>query len=275
MSTGAMKSSARSGFVLGLSTGLVLASACFLTWPELALTARTAARTPTTTASPVSAPMTTPGAGAASMEAATLALKTRLATQGGPDDQWELLAQSYDFLGRGAEAKLAREHRTSADDADGGLRDAVAASAMLLSASRPAGYGSRVVQAKPSAAEALIASAEQHRSKREFKEACAAYAEAVRRGVMTADGWADYADAQASLSGRLAGGPEQAIARALALDPRHAKALWLKASLEHEQHRYREALATWRRLLAVVPPGSSDARIVEANIAEATRLAKG
>jgi len=28
-------------------------------------------------------------------------------------------------------------------------------------------------------------------------------------------------------------------------------------------------------LLAVVPPGSSDARIVEANIAEASRLAKG
>jgi cytochrome c-type biogenesis protein CcmH len=93
--------------------------------------------------------------------------------------------------------------------------------------------------------------------------------------LMSADSWADYADAQASLAGRLDGEPEKAIARALQLDPQHPKALWLKASLAHEQHRYKEALATWRLLLAVVPPGSSDARIVAANIAEATRLATG
>ena len=37
--------------------------------------------------------------------------------------------------------------------------------------------------------------------------------------------------------------------------------------------RYADALATWRRLLAVVPQDSSDARIVQANIAEAARLA--
>ncbi len=51
------------------------------------------------------------------------------------------------------------------------------------------------------------------------------------------------------------------------------KALWLKASLEHEEQRYRDAVSTWRNLLAVVPADSSDARIIEANIAEATRLA--
>jgi len=41
------------------------------------------------------------------------------------------------------------------------------------------------------------------------------------------------------------------------------QALWLQASLAHEERRYADALATWQRLLAVVPPGSSDARIVE------------
>jgi cytochrome c-type biogenesis protein CcmH len=92
---------------------------------------------------------------------------------------------------------------------------------------------------------------------------------------MSADAWADYADAQATLAGHFTGDAEKSIASALALDPRHPKALWLKASLAHEQHDYRVALATWRQLLSVVPPGSSDARIVEANIAEATRLAKG
>ena len=269
MSTSVLESSARSGFALGLSLGLVLASSVFLAWPELATRARAAALTPTV-ATPLSpAGMAAPGAAASSMEAATLALKTRLATQGGQDDQWQLLAQSYDFLGRSEEAKLAREHQTTAD---GGLRDAIAASAMLLSAPH---RSTGAAQAGPGAAATLLARAEEHRRKREFKEACAAYYEAARLGAMTADSWADYADAQASLAGRLDGEPEKAIARALQLDPQHPKALWLKASLAHEQHRYKEALATWRQLLAVVPPGSSDARIVEANIAEASRLAKG
>ena len=234
-SSGVLESSARSGFALGLSLGLVLASSLFLAWPELATRARTAVSAPVPAASPAPATLAAPGAAAGSMEAAT----------------------------------LARAHKASAD---GGLRDAIAASAMLLSAPH---RSTGAAQAGPDSTATILASAEDHRRKREFKEACAAYAEAARLGAMTADSWADYADAQASLAGRLAGEPEKAIARALELDPKQPKALWLKASLAHEQHRYKEALATWRQLLAVVPPGSSDARIVEANIAEASRLAKG
>jgi cytochrome c-type biogenesis protein CcmH len=120
----------------------------------------------------------------------------------------------------------------------------------------------------------LLARAEDHRRKREFAQACALYAAVVARGGMTADGWADYADAQASVDGQFAGEPARYIAAALALDPQHPKALWLQASLAHQERRYSDALATWRRLQAVVPPDSSDARIVEANIAEAARLAR-
>lgn len=272
MLKGAITSSAGDAFVLGLSLGLVVASGVLLAWPGLAHHAGADASARVRAALPAPVAMATSGATAGSMEAATLALKTRLATQGGPDGQWELLAQSYDFLGRGEEAALAREHKTSAD---GDLRDAVAASAMLLSAPRGSSGAAPRSQPGPGAAATTLASAEEHRQKREFKEACADYAEAARRGVMTADSWADYADAQASLAGKLAGEPEKAIARSLALDPRHPKALWLKASLAHEQHRYKDALEAWRQLLAVVPPGSSDARIVEANIAEAARLATG
>jgi len=269
MSTNVLTSSARSGFVLGLSAGLVLASAFFLVRPDAAVSALEPAGAPVPAAPPMATNSSMTGTAAGSMEAATLALKTRLATQGGPDDQWELLAQSYDFLGRGDEAKLAREHKTSPD---GSLGDAVAVSAMMLSGPSQSSAVTRPNRAVPSQAESLIASAEQHRHKREFKEACAAYAQAAKLGAMTADNWADYADAQASMTGHLAGEPEKSLARALALDPRHTKALWLKASLAYEQHRYKDALATWRQLLALVPPGSSDARIVEANIAEATRL---
>ena len=159
----------------------------------------------------------------------------------------------------------------------GGLEPAVRISARLLpgagaptaaivpGASAPAGDG----------VAGLLARAEDHRRKREFKQACDLYATVAAQGAMTADAWADYADAQASLTGHISGEPARSIAAALALEPRHAKALWLQASLAHEERRYADALATWQRLLAVVPPGSSDARIVEANIAEARRLAAG
>jgi len=119
----------------------------------------------------------------------------------------------------------------------------------------------------------LVAQADELRRQRKFKEAAEAYRRAVTAGRMNADSWADYADALASAGSSLKGAPAAALAQALALDPRHPKALWLKASLEHEEHRYRDAASTWRNLLAVVPANSSDARIIEANIAEATRLA--
>lgn len=154
---------------------------------------------------------------------------------------------------------------------EGSLRDAIAASARILGGS---GAGMGAAASPPQGeVEALLAQAEQHRRKREFGQACEVYAAIVERSGMTADSWADYADAQASLAGSLAGTPARAIEAALTIDPRHAKALWLEASLAHEEHRYRDAVDTWQRLLAVVPPGSSDARIVEANLAEATRLA--
>jgi hypothetical protein len=53
---------------------------------------------------------TTPGSKAPSMEEATARLAARLERDGGSADEWELLAKSYDFLGRGADASRARTH---------------------------------------------------------------------------------------------------------------------------------------------------------------------
>lgn len=158
--------------------------------------------------------------------------------------------------------------------AHGGLGAAVRASARLLPRVGAAMAEPTAARTPTSEAADLLARAGDHRRKREFAQACALYASVAARGGMTADGWADYADAQATVDGRIAGEPARYIAAALALDPNHAKALWLQASLAHEEHRYSDALATWRRLQAVVSPGSSDARIVEANMAEAARLAR-
>lgn len=48
---------------------------------------------------------------AGSMDAAITALQTRLASNGGSNDDWELLAKSYDFLGRPQQAAQARAHQ--------------------------------------------------------------------------------------------------------------------------------------------------------------------
>jgi cytochrome c-type biogenesis protein CcmH/NrfG len=45
-----------------------------------------------------------------SMEEATAQLQARLDREGGSANDWELLAQSYEFLGRPEDAKRAREH---------------------------------------------------------------------------------------------------------------------------------------------------------------------
>ena len=168
----------------------------------------------------------------------------------------------------GSDAARMRQHPVPTER---NLQDAVAISARLL------GPGKAGVVPPPATAQgdvaALLLQAEEHRRQREFKQACDVYAVVVKRGGMTADAWADYADAQAGVSGTLAGEPARSIAAALAADPQHPKALWLQASLAHEEQRYGDALSTWKQLLAVVPPGSSDARIVTANIDEATRLA--
>lgn len=208
---------------------------------------------------------------AGSMEVATATLATRLVAKGGTDEDWQLLAQSYDFLGRTEEARLAREHKVSLQRS---LQDAMAATARVWpGSSMPV----LMPQSTASVGEgsALLAQADQHRRKREFKQACDLYRKVIASGGMTADAWADYADALASSApnGSLAGEPAKAIEQALAMDPKHTKALWLEASLAHQQRRYQDAVATWRKLLALVPPGSSDARLIETNLAEAARLA--
>jgi hypothetical protein len=50
---------------------------------------------------------------AGSMEEMLARLEARLAAQGGTDADWELLAQTYEFVGRTDDAKLARAHQLS------------------------------------------------------------------------------------------------------------------------------------------------------------------
>jgi len=102
-----------------------------------------------------------------------------------------------------------------------------------------------------------------------FDDSAQAYEQAARRLPNDADVLADWADALGMAQGRtLAGRPAELVRQALAADPRHPKALALAASAAMEARDDRAAIGYWKRLLALVPPGSEDARGIEATIAQ-------
>jgi len=81
---------------------------------------------------------------------------------------------------------------------------------------------------------------------------------------------ADYADALASNSnGNFTGKPLQLINQALKLDPNNMLALWLSGTASYTTGNYKAAVQAWEKLAQQLPPGSEDARSVEASIAEA------
>ncbi len=80
---------------------------------------------------------------------------------------------------------------------------------------------------------------------------------------------ANYADVAATnAGGSLKGKPAQLIAKALKADPENGMALWLSGTEALERQDYEGALATWDRLLALLPPGSEDANMLQGAIAE-------
>jgi tetratricopeptide (TPR) repeat protein len=136
------------------------------------------------------------------------------------------------------------------------------------SAARPAAVAG-------SSFETVRAQAEAFAAQKDFARAREAYAALVRERPDDADLWADYADACAGAAGGDLEAGATAMDRALALAPHHPKALWLKASLELARHHYERAESLWQELLGELPPGSDDARVVEANLKEAAALRGG
>jgi cytochrome c-type biogenesis protein CcmH len=222
--------------------------------------------------------MSDSGAAPDSMENVVARLEARLAREGGKREDWLLLAQSYDFMGRTADAQRARERAESGGSQvaqEPGAQATTGTPAVVSLAppvSESAAEYERRTRAKPDDADAWRALAEIYRRQRNSAKARDAFAKLVQLNAMNADTWADYADVLASVSGSLKHSA-QAIDAALRLDPAHPKALWLKASLAHEERRYSDALATWKQLRAALPPNSPDMRVIEANIAEASELA--
>jgi cytochrome c-type biogenesis protein CcmH len=104
-----------------------------------------------------------------------------------------------------------------------------------------------------------------------FPESADAYAHANALVRDDPNLLADYADVLAMTQNRkLSGKPAELIDRALALDPKHKKALALAATVALEARDFSTSLAYWRRLASELPAGSDEARQVADVIAEIT-----
>ncbi|HSD75004.1 MAG TPA: hypothetical protein VLB75_09565 [Steroidobacteraceae bacterium] len=256
-------------YTVGALSVVVFALIALLIYRTLGTPSAVDARTVSAPLAHPGAVSMTPGEPGNSVDNAVTRLEARIARDGGSRSDWLLLAQSYDFLGRPEDAARARQKAQTAPESS----PAAALPAATNIGNDTVQFEARVA-AEPNDVQAWLALAQRYRQQREFARAREAFARLIALDAMTADAWADYADVLASLAGgSLAGESARAIDRALALEPKHTKALWLKASLAHEQHRYDESLALWKEIRALLPPESTDARLIDDNIAEAARLA--
>lgn len=99
---------------------------------------------------------------------------------------------------------------------------------------------------------------------------------AYERGSSLIEGNADllldYADTLAASIGGFDDKVRTLIDQALALEPKHPQGLWLRGTAAYDAKRYNAAIADWESLLALLPPDSEDANMLQANIAEVREL---
>lgn len=111
---------------------------------------------------------------------------------------------------------------------------------------------------------------------RRFPEAAEAYAKAAAILPPDAGMLADWADAYVMSRDRQWDDEGRKIVkRALATDPKHVKSLALAGSEAFGRGDYKAAIDFWKRMKAAAPADSMDAKLADANIAEATAQLSG
>ncbi len=221
-----------------------------------------------------------PNSVTASMRESAEKLAKRLAAEGGGDQDWLLLQQSYEFLGDTEAADFARKHQVRSLNEDNSSdviteqNSTIQGNARSVSDQAALVAYQQMVASKPNDAGSWLAIAQIQRTARNFAESSTAFQKVIELKAMTADAWSDYADVSATVAKTLKNNATRAaLDAALKLDAKHSKALWLKASLAHEEKHYMEALKLWQQLRAVIPDNSPDVAIIDANIKEAQSLA--
>jgi cytochrome c-type biogenesis protein CcmH len=107
-----------------------------------------------------------------------------------------------------------------------------------------------------------------------FEQALPAYAKAVELVPGNAQILSDYADTVAATKGT-ANNPQSIalIDRALAIDPKHPKALALAGTVAFERADYVKAIADWQKIVDQLPPGNEFAERIQSSIGEARERA--
>jgi len=86
--------------------------------------------------------------------------------------------------------------------------------------------------------------------------------------------WANYADiAAVNQKGKLDGRPYEYTKRALALEPKHPKALWLAGTYHFQQQEYDKAVRFWTILQKELPADSKGIEMINASLADARKRA--
>jgi cytochrome c-type biogenesis protein CcmH len=107
-----------------------------------------------------------------------------------------------------------------------------------------------------------------------FKEAADAYEHLSKLVPNDPQVLADYADALGMAQGRkLAGKPYELVKAALAIDPKHRKALALAGTAAMDAGDFAAAYKYWETLAADLPPGSEDATQVRTILEEVRQRA--
>ena len=107
---------------------------------------------------------------------------------------------------------------------------------------------------------------------RQFKKAEIALRKLTELETNDPNSWANYADIVAvNQKGRLEGKPFEYTKRALSLQPKHPKALWLAGTYHFQQDNYKTAIRFWEILKAQLPPESTDTKMIMNSINDAKK----
>ena len=114
--------------------------------------------------------------------------------------------------------------------------------------------------------------AKTYASFKNWKASSRAYEQVNRLAPKNADVLADWADVMAAAEGSIAGKPEELIREALAVDPKHWKALALMGTLCFDREDFKGAVTYWERMREGTEQGSEEWRQITENIDQARRL---
>ncbi|AXS79591.1 hypothetical protein [Dechloromonas sp. HYN0024] len=128
----------------------------------------------------------------------------------------------------------------------------------------------------PNNGEGWLLLAKTYSELRRHAEADAAYTKASALVTLDAQTLADWADAHVMTKDRKWDDEGRKIVkRALAADGKHVKALALAGSEAFDRADYKGAIEFWKRMKAAAAPESMDAKLADANIAEANSMISG